>query len=119
MKLSEYKNEDALDLLADIIEPVSSILGDTEIAKATRDGEKKAKLIKLALKNHPSEIVEVLARMDGVPVEEYDANIAKMVGKLMEILNDKELLDFFTSQRLTEVEISSSDVTENTEEKEI
>ena len=35
-KISEYKNEDAIELLADIFEPTAKILGDRNIAEAVR-----------------------------------------------------------------------------------
>ena len=38
MKLTEYQNEDAIDLLADLIDPVINIFGDKEVADYYRAG---------------------------------------------------------------------------------
>lgn len=117
MKLSEYKNEDALDLLADIIDPVMAIMQDPGMAKVARQG-KKIQIVKYALKNHSKEIIEVFARMEGVKPEEYKGNLISMTKGLLEMLNDEEMADFFTSQGLMNGATSSGPATEITEEKE-
>lgn len=118
MKLSEFKGEDALDLLADIIEPAAEILSDKEIAEIYRSGGKKTALVKVAIKNHKKEVIEILAAMDGVPAEEYSCNVLTLPMKLLEILNDKELIQFFTSAVQTGGATSSTSPTETTEANE-
>ena len=94
MKLSEYKNEQALDILADILEPSSKIFSDKEVKKAFETGD-KIRGIKAAIKTHKSEIIEILAVLDGVPVAEYECNVLTLPIKLLEILNDTDLMSFF------------------------
>ena len=114
MKLSDYKDEDALDLLADIIDPATEIIADDEIRKAVRT-ESKLAVIKIILKNHKRAVMEILAAMDGVPVEDYHVKVWTLPTKLLEIMNDKELMDFFTSAELTEEQTISTESAENTE----
>lgn len=96
MKITDYKNEDAIDLLADIIEPASKIFADAELKKASaKKGVKMADLAKIALKNNKSAIIEILARLDGKTVEEYECTPVSVLMSVLEILNDKELLSFF------------------------
>lgn len=114
MKLSEYQNEEALDLLCDIIEPTARILGDKEMLMATKRKCTKIEAVKIAVKNHESDVIEILARLDGIPKEEYKCNIITITMKLLEILNDKELTDFFTSQAQMVDSMSSGNVTEIT-----
>lgn len=97
MKLSDYKNEDALDLLADLLEPVAEIAADTEVVEAFK-GKTKLEAIKIAIKKHKKEVVEILARIENTPVEEYSFNVFTLPLKVLEILNDKDLLDFFAMQ---------------------
>lgn len=118
MKLSEFKGEAALDLLADIIEPAAEILADKEVSDAYKNGEKKIAVVKTIIKNHKKEVIEILAAMEGVPVEEYSCNVLTLPIKLLEILNDKEFLEFFTSAGQTEGAKSSGSPTENTEASE-
>lgn len=115
MKLSDFKGEDALDLLAEIIEPAASILADDELKRIYNRGEKKITLVKYVIKNHKREVMEILAAMDGVPVEEYSCTVLTLPVKVMEILNDKELMELFTSAGQTEGAKSFGSPTENTE----
>ena len=119
MLISEYQNEEAIDLLVDILEPTANILGDKDMAKAIQRNCSKMEAIKIALKNHESDVVQILARLDNIPIQEYKCNIFTITMKLLEILNDKELTDFFTSQAQMVAETSSIKPTENTKVKEI
>lgn len=113
-KISAYENEDALDLLADIIEPVGEIFADKDIAALIRDG-KKTTAIKSAIKNHKKAMIEILARFEGVPVEEYKCNVLSLPTTVLGILNDEDLLGFFTASVQKNTDTSGGNVTENTE----
>ena len=117
MKLSEYKNEEALDLLAEIIEPCAKIMADKQLQKLIK-GKSKLDIVKAIIKSHKSEIIEILATLDGVPVNEYQCNVFTLPLKIIELLNDEELISFFTSQGLMEGSIPSIAPTANTEAKE-
>lgn len=116
MKLSEVKGEAALDMLADLIEPAGEIFGDEEVANAARNKSKFA-AVKLAIKNHKKAVIEILAVLEGVPVEEYTPNLFSLPIKLLEILNDKDLLQLFTLQGQTGDATSSVSASENTKDK--
>lgn len=117
MKLTDYKNEDALDLLADILDPISEILTDPEIIKMVKaEKTDKIKAVQYLLKQHQKPIIKIMARLDSVPVEQYEVNILSIPKKLLEIMNDKELIDFFRSQGQMMASGSFGSVTENTEE---
>ena len=51
MNLSDYKGEDAIDMLADLFEPAAYIMADKEVAEIARSGKPTIKLIKPMLKN--------------------------------------------------------------------
>ena len=106
MKLSDYKGEDAIEVLADIIEPLALILADKEIRQLVQDkGTKTApiKLVKPALKNHKKEVLEILARIENVPVDEYaeTVNVFTLPMQVLDFINDKNVQNLFTSQRQT------------------
>lgn len=94
-KLSDATNEEAIEILAEILEPCSAIFTDTELKKAFENGESQLVIVKKALQNHKSEIIQIMATLDGVPVEDYKCNIFTLPLKIIEILNDKELAPFF------------------------
>ena len=111
MKLSEYQGEAALDILADLIEPVGEIMTDKEIGEVFKKNRLKA--IALAIKNHKKAVIQIMATMDGVPVEEYKCNVLTLPVKILEILNDPALVQLFTYQGQTGGAKSSGSVSEN------
>lgn len=123
MMLSEFKDEEALDLLADILEPVGMILDDEEISKIYKEADGKTgiagklKIAKVMIKNHKPEVIEILARLDGCKdVKDYHCTVFSLPKQILTILNDPLLSDFFTSQAQNAGEMYSGPVTENTGE---
>ena len=114
MKLSEYQGEAALDVLADLIEPAGEIMSDKEIGEVFKENRFKA--IGMAIKNHKKAVMQILATMDGVPVDEYKCNVFSLPVKILEILNDPEMIQLFTYQGQTGDANSSGSASENTEE---
>lgn len=118
-KLSDYKGEEALDVLADIIEPFALVLADPEIQEMAKVKAAPIKYVKPALKNHKKEVIEILARIEDVPVEEYEksVNIFTLPSVVLGFINDPQVRDLFTSQSQTTVTslASSGSATENTE----
>lgn len=114
MLITEIRNEKALEMLGDVIEPLMKIMGDPE-TKEHFDSENMLGFAKFVIKKFQSEIIEILAAMDGVPVAEYDVNIFGIFKKVMEILNTKELTELFTSAGQTAAANSSTSLSENTE----
>ena len=112
MKLSEYKNEDALDLLADLMEPATELLADEELRKVFKE-KSRLEAIKHAIKNHKRAVLEILARIDGKSVDEYECNVLTIPIKAIEIINDRDLIDFFRSQGQNEDESSFGPAMEN------
>ena len=113
MKLSEYQGEAALELLADLIEPAGEIMSDKQIGDIFKENRFKA--IGLAIKNHKKAVMQIMAAMDGVPVDEYKCNVFSLPVKILELLNDPDLIQLFTYQGQTGDAKSSGSVSENTE----
>lgn len=118
MRLSDIKDENALDVLAEIIEPLGEILSDEEVKKAW-EKSKRLKAISVAIKNHKESVIYIMAALDGIPVEEYKINLLTLPAKIIEIISDPMLTDFFSSQGQKLEENNSGSAMENTEGKEI
>lgn len=114
MKLSEYQGEAALDILAELIEPAGEIMSDKEIGEVFKENRFKA--IGLAIKNHKKAVMQILAVLDGVPVEEYKCNVFSLPVKILEILNDPEMIQLFQYQGQTGDAKSSGSASVNTED---
>lgn len=114
MKLSEYKDEQALDLLAELIAPASEIFADAEVRKATESGD-RASAVSLAIKKHKKAVMAILAALDGVPVEDFHCNVLTLPLKLIELLNDPDIMLLFTSASQKEEQTPFGSHTESTE----
>lgn len=124
MRISEFKGEKALDLLAEIIEPAAAIFADEAVTNAfKKDTEENKKgipaLAAHIFKNHKAETLEILAALNNVSVDKYNANPIMIIAQLMTVLQDtmsQDVLAVFTSQaQETEDEKSSGAATENTQ----
>lgn len=121
-KLSEFKDEQALDLLAEVFEPVVSIFADKNFLSAV-DGENKLSAVRIAIRDHKHAVMKILAAMDGVPVSEYHCNVFALPIRLAEIISEvmeePELMTFFTSSSRRAQETPSGSTTESIEESEV
>lgn len=119
MKLSDYKGEEALDVLADIIEPLTVILGDPKMQELAEKEAAPVAYIKPILKDHKKEIIEVLARLENETVEQYKSHmtILSLPVALLSLINDPEVQNLFHSQEQSKVTslASSGPAMENTE----
>lgn len=96
-KLTEYQNEEALDLLAELLEPASNIFGDKAVSNAWANGN-KAKAISIAIKNHKKDVMAIMATLEGIPAKDYKCNVLTLPTDILILMNDPELVAFFNSQ---------------------
>lgn len=87
--MRERSNEEALDLFADLMEPVAEILTDDEVKKAYN--EKPIKGIKVAIKRHKRTLVSCLAMIDGVPEKNYHVNVLTLPVKILGLINSPDM----------------------------
>ena len=97
MKLKEIKNEKAIELLADMFDPIMEIASDEKVVSAARS-DNKILMVKVILKEHSNAVFQLMAMSDGVPVEEYECNVVTLPAKLVELFNQPEFEFLFQSQ---------------------
>ena len=114
--MAERTNEEALDLFADLLEPVAVLLGDKELRDIINRKEPMIRAAAAAIRNHKSEVIQILARLDGVPVEEYRVNLLALPVKVVRLLNKPEVAELFIGAGQMNVAASSGSATENTED---
>ena len=113
-KLSDYKGEDAIELWADLLEPLSSIISDEKVAGLMKPGNPAILLAKQILKSKKKEASEILLRIDPEPLTGLNI-IARLVGIINEMEEDEDIRNFFTSPGQTITKESSGSAMENTE----
>ena len=106
-------NEEVLDLFADLLEPSATILGDKEILNSLTRGDPRVKTAALAIKRHKPEVIQILALLDGVPVDDYKVSLISLPIKLVRLLNQPEFSDLFTGADQKRDAVLSGSATEN------
>ena len=94
-RLSDYKGEEAIELWADLLEPLSAIFTDKEIAELAK--EEKLNYLSMAtivLKSHSTEAVAILERIDDTPVDGLNI-LTRLIGLLTEIGETEYAKSFF------------------------
>ena len=115
MKLLTATGEEAFELMADLIDPISDIAADADILRCYKTNQ-KMKAIKFAMKKHPKTMTEIMAICEGVPVSEYKKTAPEMLIDVLTVVNHPTVAVLFTSQAQDVNSVTSSgSVTENTE----
>ena len=117
-RLSDYQNDQAIELWADLLDPISEILTDIEVAQVTKSGQPPIVIAKTILKKHKDKAVQILLRIDPEPLDGLNL-IVRLVSILAEIGKSSELKSFFGYAAQEKVEsVSSGSATESIEAEE-
>lgn len=115
-KLSEIRGENALDVLADLIDPISKITKDKKFVDFIRKGDRLA-ATKVLLKEHKRSIIEVLAILNEEDPDSYEPSLLSLPAMIIELLNDPDLANLFQSGETVTPSGSPTVNTEATEGK--
>lgn len=102
MRLSDVKGERCLEVVADVIAPISSIANDPDFKKAVNGGGSQAAMLAKAapalIRGHKDDIVAILAAIAGTTPAEYaeGMTMAGLLKDAYELLTDEELLAFLS-----------------------
>lgn len=118
MRLSEIEGEQALDIMADIIDPFVEIASDKDFVDMVRSKTSRIALVKKILRDHKQSIIAIMAAIDGKKPEEFKFNLLTLPKKILEVVNDPEVEMLFLSQGQMTESPSSGSVTESTEGEE-
>lgn len=101
-KLSEFKGEDAAwDVIAELIEPLSEIASNLNLAEKLKDKDaKKSEIAKVICKDYKTPATKILAILSDTNYETFKESVtpADILLGVITVLNDKELTDLFLSQ---------------------
>ena len=116
MRLSEFKDEKGIEVVAQLLVPISKIVSNKEnaaIQKRLKDqGGSMLDFASAMLRNSPRAVMDMLAILDGKDPEHYHCSAATALRDVFNMLSDPELLSLFGLQSQTPV--SSGSASEST-----
>lgn len=115
MKLSEFKGEEAMLILAELIDPASEIIKDERIKQIKANNGQMSDVIKILLKDHAKPVLKILALLNREDPETYSPSLIELPSMLVELLKDEELMSVFHLRSLNEVGEPLTSASENTE----
>lgn len=112
MRLSDYKGEEALDVLADMLEPTSKIVNDDKVKDLI--GKSKLELVAYVIRNHKEDVLKLMAALERKDVETFKNTVTvfTLPMKLLDIINDPDVQLLFTYQGQKGDATSSGSVSE-------
>jgi hypothetical protein len=111
MKLSDFKDEKAIEVVAALLVPMGNIAKNAENAEAR--GKSKLEFASSMLKNNAADVKNMLAILSDVDPEDYHCTAASVLVDVMQMFNDPELMQLFGLQSGTAA--SSGSASESTE----
>lgn len=118
-RLSDYEGDAAIELWADLLEPIARILADKQVKELYQSGKPKLLLAKEILKSHKEDATEVINRIDPTPFNALTL-IGRVISILTEIEETEELKDFFDVGEQAKTDKDSfGSATESTEGEEV
>ena len=93
MRLSDFRDEQALEVIAKLLEPVGAIAANERNAAARSGGV--FGFASALLQNNPREVLAIFAILNGEEPEAYHCSAAGLLYDLIELLGDPELLALF------------------------
>lgn len=115
--LSDYKDDEAIDLWATILDPLMVIVGDEEIKKMYAEKKSYASIAAVAIKEHKEQVKEVILAIDDTPITASNL-MTRVLVNMLDMVNDGEYGAFLNSQVQKDGQSASTPATESTEVKE-
>ena len=114
MKLCEIKGEKALEVIANLIDPISDMLKDPELRPIVQSGN-RSDIIKHILLNHKRNVITILALINGENPDTYEPTLLSLPIMLMDLFDDPDVMRLFGLQAQSKESASSGPATENIE----
>lgn len=112
-KLSEFKNEEGVRVIARLLQPIFRIVQKVKDIPRP-EGMTAMELVSIWLEKCPADIIEIFAILSETPVEEYECNGASIMANALKLASDTELMELFGLQSQTQT--SSGSASETTED---
>ena len=115
-KLSDYKDEEAIDLWADLLEPMQKMFRNPDVLQVIRLKKPPMEIARTILKDCKEEATEILLRIDPEPLNGLNIML-RLMNVLADIGQSEEFKPFFDfAEQAKTINVSSISATENTED---
>lgn len=114
-RISEYKGDVAIEMLADMLEPVGEIMTDKDVVALAKE-KNKLPAISRALKSHKKAVIRIMAVMTQNDPQTYEPNLFELPAMLIQLFNDPDVMSLFMWQGQMEAQTPSGSATENIED---
>lgn len=92
---SDYKDEEALDLWMDLLDPITEIMNDENLQKMRKQkGVNVAMVAKDLVKRHKKEVSEILLRIDPAPLTGLNI-LTRLIALIHELTTSPDAKGFF------------------------
>ena len=96
-KLSDFKDEQAIGVVADLLPPIMGVLTNRENMKL-KDETNAFRMFSGFFRNSAKEMMEIFAILSETPIEEYHCDGVDVVNNILTLSSDERLVQLFTSQ---------------------
>lgn len=100
MRLSDFKDEKAIEVVANLLVPIGHIVANP----ANKEAQSEGSMLSLAssmLKNNAADVKAMLAILNDIEPEKYTCTAATVLRDIVNMLGDPELQQLFGLQRQT------------------
>lgn len=118
MRFTELKGEAALDALADLIDPIATLVQNDEIRRLRKSNAPTTEMAKVMLKTDKKAVLEILAIVEGEDPATYAPGPLEIMTNIVEIFNTPEIKTLFFSPEQTGAVNASDSATEDTQAEE-
>lgn len=112
MRLSEFKDEKAIEVVAALMEPLSRITLSESVQQLYTKGAQSYEFAAVILKNNAKEIKDIFAILNGKDPKTYHCNAATILKDTISMFSDPDMMTLFGFQR--QIPPSSGSASENT-----
>lgn len=117
MKLSDFENEEALDLLADIMEPAAKIMADKKVEAMFRAETPALIIAPYVLRHHKKSAIEIISALHQTTPDKLKFNAVSLLKDLIDLMNDEQVAELFTLQGQMTQDTSSGSAMGTTEDE--
>lgn len=109
MRLSDFKDEKAVEVVAKLLVPIGNIAGNVKNANANEKGE--LAFASALLQNNARDVMDMFAILDGKEPGEYHCDGATVLIDTFNMITDPPLMALFGLQRQTQASSGSASTT--------